>query len=60
VGSAAAIVFLYAFGKNARANISDKEREALSLVAQAFVAATEAQVSLLLQEEAIVEVQYHE
>ena len=54
------IVFLYAFGKNARANISDKEREALSLVAEAFVAATEAQVSLLLQEGAIVEVQYHE
>jgi hypothetical protein len=54
------IVFLYAFAKNARANISDKEREALSLVAEAFVAATDVQVSLLLQERSIVEVNYHE
>ena len=54
------IVFLYAFAKNARANISDKEREALSLVAEAFVSATNAQVSLLLKEGSIVEVQHHE
>ncbi len=54
------IVFLYAFAKNARANISDNEREALSLVAEAFVSATDAQVSLLLQKGSIVEVQYHE
>jgi len=51
---------LYAFAKNARANISDKEREALSLVAEAFVSATNAQVSLLLKEGSIVEVQHHE
>jgi len=51
------IIFLYAFPKNARASISDKEKEALSLVAEAFVAATEAQVGLLLQEGSIVEVQ---
>ena len=54
------IVFLYAFAKNVRANISDKEVEALSLVAEAFVAATDAQVSLLLKEGSIVEVQHHE
>jgi hypothetical protein len=54
------IVFLYAFAKNVRANISDKEREALSLVAEAFVSATDAQVSLLLREGSIVEVQHHE
>ena len=54
------IVFLYAFAKNARANISDKEVEALSLVAGAFVSATDAQVSLLLKEGSIVEVQHHE
>ena len=54
------IVFLYAFAKNARANISDKEVEALSLVAEAFVSATDAQVSLLLKEGSIVEVEYHE
>ena len=54
------IVFLYAFAKNARANISDKEKEALSLVAEAFVSATDSQVSLLLKEGSIVEVQHHE
>jgi hypothetical protein len=54
------IVFLYAFAKNARANISDKEGEALSLVAEAFVSATDPQVSLLLKEGSIVEVQDHE
>ena len=41
-------------------NISDKEVEALSLVAEAFVSATDAQVSLLVKEGSIVEVQHHE
>ncbi|MEW6658715.1 MAG: type II toxin-antitoxin system RelE/ParE family toxin [Thermodesulfobacteriota bacterium] len=54
------IIFLYAFPKNARATISDKEKEALSLVAEAFVAATDAQVGLLLKEGSIMEVQQHE
>ncbi|MDD2904536.1 MAG: type II toxin-antitoxin system RelE/ParE family toxin [Syntrophales bacterium] len=54
------IIFLYAFAKNARANISDKEKEALSLVAEAFVSARDSQVSLLLKEGSIVEVQDHE
>ncbi|MCL4502366.1 MAG: type II toxin-antitoxin system RelE/ParE family toxin [Deltaproteobacteria bacterium] len=54
------IVFLYAFAKNVRANISDKEKEALSLVAEAFVSATDAQVDLLLQEGSILEVKHHE
>jgi hypothetical protein len=54
------IVFLYAFPKNARTNISDKEKEALSLVAEAFISATDAQVSFLLKEGSIVEVKHHE
>ena len=54
------IVFLYAFAKNARTNISDKEKEALSLVAEAFISATDAQVSLLLKEGSIEEVKHHE
>jgi hypothetical protein len=54
------IVFLYAFAKNARANISDKEVEALSLVAETLVSATDAQVTLLVNEGSIVEVQHHE
>jgi len=53
-------VFLYAFAKNVRANLSDREKEALSLVAQAFISATEAQVSFLLQEGAVVEVKPNE
>jgi len=54
------IVFLYAFAKNARTNISDKEKEALSLVAEAFISATDAQVSFLLKEGSIEEVKHHE
>ena len=54
------IIFLYAFAKNAKANISDKEKEALSLVAEAFISATDVQVALLLKEGSIVEVQHHE
>jgi hypothetical protein len=54
------IVFLYAFAKNVRSNISDKEKEALSLVAEAFVVATEYQISFLLKKGAIVEVQHHD
>jgi hypothetical protein len=53
-------VFLYAFAKNVRANISDKEKEALSLVAEAFISATDAQVDSLLKEGSILEVKHHE
>ncbi|MGO9177261.1 MAG: type II toxin-antitoxin system RelE/ParE family toxin [Desulfobaccales bacterium] len=51
---------LYAFAKNAKANISDKEKEALSLVAEAFISATDMQVALLLKDGSLVEVQHHE
>lgn len=54
------VVFLYAFAKNARANISGKEKEALCLVAETFVSVTDAQVGLLLQEGSLVEVQQYE
>ncbi len=54
------IIFLYAFAKNAKANISDKEKEALILVAGAFISATDAQLSLLLKKGSIAEVQHHE
>ena len=54
------IIFLYAFPKNAKASIADKEKEALSLVAEAFIVATDAQVGLLLKEGSLVEVQHHE
>ena len=54
------IIFLYAFAKNAKANISDKEKEALSLVAEAFISATEAQIALLLKKGSIAEIPHHE
>ena len=50
------IIFLYAFAKNERANISEKEEAALSMVAEAFVSATDKQVSELLKKGAIWEV----
>jgi hypothetical protein len=54
------IIFLYAFAKNAKADISEKEKEALILVAEAFISATDAQIGSLLKKGSIVEVQHHE
>lgn len=50
------IIFLYAFAKNERANISDKEEAALSIVAEAFISATDKQVRELLKKGTIWEV----
>lgn len=50
------IIFLYAFSKNERANISDKEEAALSVAAEAFISATDKQVSELLKNGAVWEV----
>jgi hypothetical protein len=54
------IIFLYAFAKSEKANISGKEEAALSLVAEAFVTATDKQVIQLLSEGSIWEVQNNE
>lgn len=54
------IVFLYAFAKNDKTNISAKEEAALSLAAQSFVATTDNHVQELLATGSIWEVQYHE
>ena len=54
------IIFLYAFGKNEKANISDKEEAALSLVAEAFISANDKQIDKLLEQGSIWEVKYHE
>ena len=54
------IVFLYAFAKNGKTNISAKEEAALSLAAQSFVATTDKQIQELLAVGSIWEVQYHE
>ncbi|MEI8172841.1 MAG: type II toxin-antitoxin system RelE/ParE family toxin [Deltaproteobacteria bacterium] len=54
------IIFLYAFAKTDRANISDREEAALSLAAESFLSATDGQVDELLTSGSIWEVQYHE
>ena len=52
--------FLYAFGKSEKTNISVREEAALSLVAEAFVSATDKQVDQLLSEGSIWEVKDNE
>lgn len=51
------IIFLYAFAKSDRGNISDKEEAALSLVAKTFIEANEQQLQKLLSAGSIWEVQ---
>jgi len=51
------IIFLYAFAKNDKANISYKEEAALSLVAESFISSTDEHVSTLLATNLIWEVQ---
>ena len=54
------IVFLYAFAKSDKANISDREEAALSLAAESFLSATDRQVDELLTIGSIWEVQHYE
>jgi hypothetical protein len=54
------IIFLYAFAKSDRANISDREEAALSLAAESFLSATDKQVDELLAIGSIWEVKNHE
>ncbi|WP_076790732.1 type II toxin-antitoxin system RelE/ParE family toxin [Chlorobium sp. KB01] len=42
------IVFLYAFPKNSRSNITLREKSALQLVAKSFILATDDQINKLL------------
>jgi hypothetical protein len=54
------IIFLYAFAKNVRDNISVKEEAALGLTAEAFILTTDKQLNELLAEGSIWEIQHHE
>jgi len=54
------IIFLYAFAKSDKANISAQEEAALSLVAESFVATTEKQLQELLATGSIWEVNNNE
>jgi hypothetical protein len=59
--STSRIIFLYAFAKNAKANLTTKEEAALSLVAESFISTTDNQVVELLKTGSIFEVkQDHE
>lgn len=51
------IVFLYGFPKNARANITARERAALSATAASLIDATDAQIEALKAKGAIVEME---
>jgi len=50
------VVFLYAFAKNQRSNISEKEKAALKLVSKSILAATEKQLKTLIKKGSIWEV----
>ena len=54
--NAARTIFLYAFAKSEKANISAKEEAALSLVAESFVSTADKQVQELLAAGSIWEV----
>ena len=54
------IIFLYAFAKSNKANISGREGGALSLVAEAFLSASDKQVDQLLLEGSVWEVKDNE
>jgi hypothetical protein len=50
------IIFLYAFAKSDKANISDREKSALSFAAESFVSATDERIAALLSTNVIWEV----
>ncbi|MBF0614891.1 MAG: type II toxin-antitoxin system RelE/ParE family toxin [Magnetococcales bacterium] len=54
---ASRIIFLYGFAKNATANISAVQAEALSLVAKDFLVATEEHIIHLLERGSISEIE---
>ena len=54
------LIFLYAFPKNAKTNISSKEEAALSISAEGFLAATDQQVSALMTKGTVLEVTNNE
>jgi len=54
------LIFLYAFAKNERANISDKDKTALRLVAESFVSSTEKMLNELMNKQSIREIKNHE
>jgi hypothetical protein len=56
----ARIIFLYAFAKGHKADISAREEAVLGLVAEAFIETTDQQIEELLAAGSIWEVQHHD
>ncbi|MBF0553146.1 MAG: type II toxin-antitoxin system RelE/ParE family toxin [Nitrospirae bacterium] len=54
------IIFLYAFAKSGKANVSDREEAALGLAAESFISAVDEQVTKLLAINSVWEVQCYE
>ncbi|TCD46840.1 type II toxin-antitoxin system RelE/ParE family toxin [Chlorobium sp. N1] len=54
------VVFLYAFAKNERSSITQKEKKALQLVAREFVDATDEQIAELLSSKEYREIPAYE
>lgn len=54
------IIFLYAFAKSDKTNISDKEEAALNIVAEYFISAGDEQIIELLSTNSIYEVRCYE
>ncbi len=54
------LIFLYAFSKNKRVNISEKDKTALRLVAESFVSSTEKELNELLNQQSIWEIKDYE
>ena len=54
------LIFLYAFAKSKKANMSAREEAALSLVAESFVLTDDKQLQNLLAAGSVWEVQHHE
>ena len=52
--------FIYGFAKNKRANISNKELQALQIIANNLLSHNDKMLDYLLNEKELVEVPYHE
>jgi hypothetical protein len=56
-GNTDRVIFLYGFPKNSRSNITEREREALSTAAAAFIAATDKHLADLIAKGSIFELE---
>lgn len=53
-GKSERVIFLYGFAKSERANLDDREREALKIVAEAFITASTEKIAQLIRNSSVV------